>query len=259
MSENTSPANESAPVAAQPAANNQDNASENKSNSVTEATSTESKSDQSKSAKKEPKQGVRDTRTNKTPENADHSQADAKPVDKSDNTKDEGQPQQNNQQNNSNNNRSRGRRGRKANEPNQNQNQSQQQAIKLDAKAVSKKAWKIFLAEVGEEGLALIGDKEGKELTKRSFRLGEIFQEEEQRRIKRSKKEDNCVDINSNAEPTKKKPARAKKATKQNKKAEKTDSKESTIKTDVGIQEDGQAPLDLTPSVEVESEVDKAE
>ncbi len=198
MSENTSPANEAAP---QPAATNQDNASA-KSTPVTEATSTLSasaapKSEDSQPAKKEPKQGVRDTRTNKTPENSDQPESDSKAVNKGDDNKDDqkekdgNHSQQNkNQQNNANNNR-RGRRGRKANEPNPNQSQVKQKPIRLDAKAVSKKAWKIFLAEVGEEGLALIGDKEGKELTKRSFRLSEIFQEEEQRRIKLAKKKAN--------------------------------------------------------------------
>ncbi len=43
------------------------------------------------------------------------------------------------------------------------------------------KAWQIFLAEVGEEGVELFPDNEARELTRRSFRLAEIFMQEELR------------------------------------------------------------------------------
>jgi hypothetical protein len=56
--------------------------------------------------------------------------------------------------------------------------------VPLDLEEVSKKAWKIFLSEVSEEGLALIGDNDARELTRRSFRLAEIFLEEKARRIR---------------------------------------------------------------------------
>ena len=52
----------------------------------------------------------------------------------------------------------------------------------LDPRAVASKAWKIYKAEVGEEGLALINDNDARELTRRSFRLAEIFLEEAARR-----------------------------------------------------------------------------
>ncbi len=55
---------------------------------------------------------------------------------------------------------------------------------RLDAGQVAKKAWKIFLAEVGEEGLALINDHDAREISRRSFRLAEIFLEEEARRVR---------------------------------------------------------------------------
>ncbi|MBB5352001.1 hypothetical protein HNR46_002242 [Haloferula luteola] len=48
----------------------------------------------------------------------------------------------------------------------------------LDPEQVAKKAWKIFLAEVSEEGLALINDNDARELSRRSFRLAELFLEE---------------------------------------------------------------------------------
>jgi hypothetical protein len=53
---------------------------------------------------------------------------------------------------------------------------------KLDPELLAKFAWKIYLAEVSEEGVALIGDNEAKELSRRCFRLAEIFMEEQTRR-----------------------------------------------------------------------------
>jgi hypothetical protein len=59
------------------------------------------------------------------------------------------------------------------------QNQ-QRPAVKPDL--VAKKAWKIFLAEVSEEGVALISDQDARDLSKRCFRLAEIFIEDQNRR-----------------------------------------------------------------------------
>ena len=53
---------------------------------------------------------------------------------------------------------------------------------KLDAEEVEKKAWKMFQAEVGEEGLALIDDHDAREISRRCFRLAEIFLDEAARR-----------------------------------------------------------------------------
>lgn len=60
----------------------------------------------------------------------------------------------------------------------------QQQAPrpKVDPELLTKMAWKIYLAEVSEEGVALIGDNDAKDLSRRCFRLAEIFIEEQQRR-----------------------------------------------------------------------------
>jgi len=52
---------------------------------------------------------------------------------------------------------------------------------KLDPEKVAKLALKIYLAEVSEEGVALIGDNDAKELSRRCFRLAEIFMEEHSR------------------------------------------------------------------------------
>ena len=59
---------------------------------------------------------------------------------------------------------------------------ARQTRLKLDSEGVAKLAWKIFLAEVSEEGVALIGDSDAKELSRRCFRLAEIFMEEQARR-----------------------------------------------------------------------------
>ena len=59
---------------------------------------------------------------------------------------------------------------------------AQQPRLKLDPESVAKLAWKIYLAEVSEEGVALIGDSDAKELSRRCFRLAEIFVEEQSRR-----------------------------------------------------------------------------
>ncbi|MCW1916699.1 hypothetical protein OJ996_24140 [Luteolibacter sp. GHJ8] len=56
---------------------------------------------------------------------------------------------------------------------------------KLDPEQVAKKAWKIFQSEVGEEGLALIDDHDAREISRRCFRLAEIFLEEAARRGQR--------------------------------------------------------------------------
>ena len=55
--------------------------------------------------------------------------------------------------------------------------------VKVDPETLARKAWKIFLAEVSEEGVALIGDQDARELARRCFRLAEIFIEEQARRV----------------------------------------------------------------------------
>ena len=66
--------------------------------------------------------------------------------------------------------------------PPENRPQPQKPRRKLDPGTVAKNAWKIFLAEVSEEGVALIGDNDARELARRCFRLSEIFLEEEDKR-----------------------------------------------------------------------------
>ncbi len=60
--------------------------------------------------------------------------------------------------------------------------QQQPPRPKADPEQVAKMAWKIYLAEVSEEGVALIGDNDAKDLSRRCFRLAEIFIEEQSRR-----------------------------------------------------------------------------
>lgn len=75
----------------------------------------------------------------------------------------------------------------KGEEENSNRNQNrnprkQKTRLKVDPEKLANKAWKIFLAEVSEEGVALIADNDARELSRRCFRLAEIFLEEEQRK-----------------------------------------------------------------------------
>lgn len=53
---------------------------------------------------------------------------------------------------------------------------------RIDPDVLAKLAWKIYLAEISEEGVALVGDIDAKELSRRCFRLAEIFIEEQSRR-----------------------------------------------------------------------------
>ena len=52
------------------------------------------------------------------------------------------------------------------------------------------RAWKIFLGEVNEDGLALIDDKDARELARRSLRVAEIFTREEAAHLRRHSPED---------------------------------------------------------------------
>lgn len=58
----------------------------------------------------------------------------------------------------------------------------QAQRQRLDSELLAKFAWKIYLSEISEEGVALVGDNDAKELSRRCFRLAEIFMEEQARR-----------------------------------------------------------------------------
>lgn len=53
---------------------------------------------------------------------------------------------------------------------------------KHDPELVAKHAWKIYLAEISEEGVALVGDNDARELARRCFRLAEVFLDEQTRR-----------------------------------------------------------------------------
>lgn len=53
---------------------------------------------------------------------------------------------------------------------------------KADPELLAKFAWKIYLAEISEEGVALVGDNDARDLARRCFRLAEIFLDEQTRR-----------------------------------------------------------------------------
>ncbi|MEI8037084.1 MAG: hypothetical protein WCJ14_01725 [Verrucomicrobiota bacterium] len=53
--------------------------------------------------------------------------------------------------------------------------------VRIDPEVLATRAWKIYLSEVSEEGVALVGDNDAKDLARRCFRLAEIFIEEQAR------------------------------------------------------------------------------
>lgn len=59
-------------------------------------------------------------------------------------------------------------------------------ASNVDTEELSKKAWRIFLGEITEDGLALMDDNSTKEVARRAFRVAEIFLQEEARRANQS-------------------------------------------------------------------------
>ena len=61
---------------------------------------------------------------------------------------------------------------------------SQQPRTQINQELLAKRAWKIFLAEVSEEGVSLISDHDARELSKRCFRLAEIFLDEQGRKLR---------------------------------------------------------------------------
>jgi len=81
------------------------------------------------------------------------------------------------------------RRGRNRNRSRQDKPQPEETKVKLDTKLVAKRAWKIYLGEVNEEGLALIADKDARELARRSLRVAEIYTQEEAVSLQRVKKQ----------------------------------------------------------------------
>ena len=50
-----------------------------------------------------------------------------------------------------------------------------------DADDLARKAWKIYLAEVSEEGIALINDQDARDIARRCFRMAEVFLDEQAR------------------------------------------------------------------------------
>jgi hypothetical protein len=72
-------------------------------------------------------------------------------------------------------NRRKRRRNRNRNRDNE-QNQPQPQAQPaIDADELVRRAWKIYLGEVTEEGLALMDDRTAAEASRRAFRVAELF------------------------------------------------------------------------------------
>ena len=66
------------------------------------------------------------------------------------------------------------RRNRNRNKDNQQQPQPQQ-SPRVDPDELVRRAWKIYLGEVTEEGLALMDDRTAQEASRRAFRVAEHF------------------------------------------------------------------------------------
>lgn len=63
------------------------------------------------------------------------------------------------------------------------QNGAAPQNVKINPEELQRSAWKIFLGEVTEEGLALMDDRTAAEASRRAFRVAEIFLLEAARRV----------------------------------------------------------------------------
>lgn len=72
------------------------------------------------------------------------------------------------------------RRGRTRGRGRQEKSPADEPKLSLNRKTITKRAWKIFLGEVNEEGLALVADKDARELARRSLRIAEIYTREEE-------------------------------------------------------------------------------
>ena len=67
------------------------------------------------------------------------------------------------------------RRNRNRNRDNAQQQQQPQATPQVDKEELVRRAWKIFLGEVTEEGLALMDDRTAAEASRRAFRVAELF------------------------------------------------------------------------------------
>jgi hypothetical protein len=67
------------------------------------------------------------------------------------------------------------RRNRNRNRENGPQPQQPQATPQVDPQELVRRAWKIFLGEVTEEGLALMDDRTAAEASRRAFRVAELF------------------------------------------------------------------------------------
>ncbi|MBT7959121.1 MAG: hypothetical protein HN759_07280 [Akkermansiaceae bacterium] len=106
------------------------------------------------------------------------------------------------------------RRGRTRGKGRQQQETATEPKVKLSRKLIAKRAWKIFVGEVTEEGLALITDKDARELSRRSLRVAEIYSREEAVSLAQERAEKKAPKVEKNShkeEKSKQQEARAEK------------------------------------------------
>lgn len=73
--------------------------------------------------------------------------------------------------------------------------------LRVDAEELNRRAWKIFLGEVTEEGLALMDDRTAAEAARRAFRVAELFLQEAARHRPAPTPEPSDVSESSEEEP----------------------------------------------------------
>lgn len=132
------------------------------------------------SAKREPIKGVRDMRKSKQPEVS--KDQDVPSESSSGESVDSGENEITSPKRSRNRNRSR-------NSKKPELQQQRQNTVEVDVKLVAKRAWKIYIGEVNEDGVALIDDRAAREIAKRSFKIAEIFTEEEERKKSHQKQQ----------------------------------------------------------------------
>lgn len=155
---------------------------------------------------REPKSGVRDARRetadepvmNEVSEKLVDSDSDSAPREERKQRSGDQQREQNRSEQNEGRGRGRNRgrdRGRGQERDQRPEKREPKARVPIDAKDMSKKAWKIFESEVTEEGLALLDDNGLRDYARSSFNAARIFLEEEgrvsgrQEKPKKQKKE----------------------------------------------------------------------
>jgi hypothetical protein len=127
----------------------------------------------STSADREPKAAPLDSESDAAPEPKEQAQREIQTF-----IEEAPQASRENRSNNSRDERRKPSRGRRSPQANPN---TQTKLESVDVEELAKRAWKIYQADVSEEGIALIDNSTGRQLALRSFELARVFLEEKAR------------------------------------------------------------------------------